>query len=100
MKKIYLSGKMTGLETKDIIKTFAKYEKQLIDEGHAVLNPAVMWNLQAPERFTPAGYLTIDFAMMDNCNTIAVIPGYEDSKGVQAELDYAKELKMEIIYLK
>ena len=33
-------------------------------------------------------------------NIIAVIPGCSDSKGVQTELDYAKELKMEIIYLK
>ena len=78
---IYIAGAITGdLRYRD---KFRQAERKLQDLGHIVVNPA----------FLPDGlkdYLSINRAMIDQCDYIYVLKGSEKSKGTQKELDYCK----------
>ena len=88
-KKVYISGKMTGLSVDEIFEKFNSVEKELLSNGNGVINPAIMWHLGDTTKFEAQEYLHIDFAMMDICDTIIVLPNYETSSGARKEISYA-----------
>ena len=89
---VYLSGKMTGLPDfgREI---FNAAQKRLEAHGYRVLNPAWM-----PLGMEYEQYMRVDFALLDVCDVIALLPNWEDSQGAQAELAYAQNLNKEIAY--
>ena len=91
MKKIYLSGKMTGLTPRQIKRNFAKIEKG-IAKHHPdayIMNPAVTYNMKKYDAFSYEDWLHIDFAMIDACDIICLLPNWEDSMGAKKEIAYA-----------
>lgn len=84
---------------------FAKYAKQLRDVGHLVRNPAEqdMILLGRPGQDTEADRRLLfghDTAWIcAEANAVAVMPGWEASKGAQAEVALARALGLEVIYL-
>lgn len=80
---VYLAGPITG--NKDYKKVFAAWEETLTLCGYTVLNPAHL-----PLGMKRESYMPICMAMIDQADTIAVIPGWESSKGVAVELKYAE----------
>lgn len=97
--KVYIAGKMTGLEVEEIMRRFNSAEKFLIDKGYAVMNPAVLWNLGDPSGFNNDEYLEINFAMIDLCDVLVVLPGFEGSYGTTKEIEHAMSYNIPVYYL-
>lgn len=99
--RVYISGKMTGLAMDEILDKFGSVEKELLegDKGNAVMNPAIMWYLKDTTPFSAQDYLHIDFAMMDLCDTVIVLPNFRTSSGAKKEIMYAKIKNMTLYFL-
>lgn len=91
--KIYISGRIT--RNKNYAQDFRLAEMFLGRKGHIILNPTCL-----PEGLEYHEYMDIDMAMIRACDAIAMIPGWEDSSGAEAELAYARCIKKEVMYLK
>lgn len=97
--KVYIAGKMTGLEIDDIMNRFNSAQKFLIENGYAVMNPAVLWNLGNPSGFDKNEYLQINYAMIDQCDVLVVLPDFEGSYGTTREIKHAMEIGIPVYYL-
>ena len=84
--KIYISGSITG--TDDYMERFAKAEKELTEQGYSVVNPAKV-NAQLPEDTDYEDYMRMSFCMLDMCNGIYMLNGWEKSYGANREYGYA-----------
>ena len=84
--KMYISGAITG--TDDYIERFAKAEKELTESGYSVINPAKV-NAQLPEDTTYEEYMEMCFCMLDMCDSIYMLKGWEKSCGANREYEYA-----------
>ena len=81
--RVYVAGSMTGKF--DYKRYFMMAEENLKSMGHIVVNPAYL-----PEGLSD--YYEINKAMIDQCNAIYVLSGWENSEGTKKELDYCKSL--------
>lgn len=95
MKKIYISGAISG--TDDFMERFAKAEKELAEQGYSVMNPAKV-NSMLPKDTSYADYMKMSFAMLEMCDGIYMLMGWENSKGANMEYEYAKLNHMVILY--
>ena len=93
--KVYIAGKVTGLEKDEIFKKFYESGKQLKKDGHIVMSPAV---LVLNEGFEHEDYMHICYAMIDVCDAVFMQKDWQDSKGARMELQYAKDWKKQILY--
>ena len=84
--KIYISGAITG--TDDYMERFAKAEKELTEQGYSVVNPAKV-NAQLPEDTTYEEYMKMSILMLDMCDAIYMMNGWDKSKGACIEYGYA-----------
>lgn len=91
MKKIFLSGPITGRE--DCRARFAQAAAYYRRKGFAVLNPAVL-----PEGMEPADYMRICTAMIDAADAVVFLPGAEQSPGSNVERAYAYYARKEILH--
>ena len=91
MKIVYIAGPTTGYENFNR-QSFHNVQHQLLMDGDVALNPA---NL--PDGLTQGEYMDICFAMIRAADAIYLLNGYEESKGVMAELAYAEKLELEIV---
>lgn len=96
MKKIYLSGPMSGLPDQNF-PAFHAAAAALRAKGLQVVNPA---------EITPAGEntyencLRADVKELCDCHTIALLPGWQNSDGAHlVELYLAKWFGMRIVTL-
>lgn len=72
--RVYIAGAMTGkFKYKE---DFARGEKRIKELGHIALNPSFL-----PEGL--ADYFEINKAMIDQCDAIYVLRGYEKSVGTK-----------------
>ena len=91
-KKIYISGPMTGIANANR-EEFFKANARLAAYGYTVLNPAVN-----PEGLSYDEYMAIDMAMLQVCDAIYMLTGYQKSPGARAELALAESLKFNVFY--
>ena len=84
--KIYISGAITG--TDGFMDRFLDAQKELSRQGHAVINPAMI-NSFLPLDTTHEEYMKMSFCMLDMCNTIYLLKGWEKSMGANQEYGYA-----------
>ena len=85
MKTVYLAGKITGDPAyKENFKAAEDYFTKL--GGFVPLNPAVL----PSEGFEYAAYIRMSMAMLKECDSICLLPGWKDSPGAKDELDVAK----------
>lgn len=78
--KLYISGPMTGLPGLNY-RTFNEAEKFLRERGYETSNPA-----QYPDTGdTWENYLKRDLKDLLNCHGVALLPGWQDSKGAMLE---------------
>lgn len=92
--KIYISGAITG--TTDYMERFSKAEAELRTLGYSVVNPAKV-NAQLPESTTYDEYMAMSFTMLDMCEAIYMLSGWEKSKGACMEFIRAYKKRIEII---
>ena len=93
--KIYISGAISN--TDDFMERFEKAEKELTDQGYSVVNPAKV-NAQLPEDTSYEEYMKMCFCMLDMCDSIYLLKGFEYSCGANRELGYALEKDMVIMF--
>ena len=91
MNKIYIAGPMTGLPDCNR-PSFNAAAKILSQNGEIVLNPAIL-----PDGMKHHEYMTICLAMVEVCDMVMLLPGWEKSVGAQMEQKRARELGKEVI---
>lgn len=91
MPKIYIAGPITGVP--NYANKFRRAAHMWRVRGALVMSPHVL-----PEGYPWDVYMPICYAMMDACDTIYMLPGWEQSKGATLEHDRARERGMVVIY--
>lgn len=84
--RVYISGAITG--TGDWAKRFEEAELKLAGKGMYVVNPAKI-ALALPEGFLKEEYLSLDLILLDMCEAIYMLNGWEKSCGANREYGYA-----------
>jgi hypothetical protein len=82
--KIYLAGRITGEPGYKIY--FGRIANLLRNKGHIVINPA-----ELQEGMEHHEYMHICYAMIDVVDVIYLLHGWEESKGANLEVEYAKK---------
>ena len=84
MMIVYIAGPMSGIEDYNR-PYFFKAEGELRAMGHKVLNPAVL-----PTDLPDEAYMPICLAMIDQCDAVCLLDGWEQSQGAVLEAVYAQ----------
>lgn len=95
MKRIYISGPMSGIADLNF-PTFNAYAAQLRSAGFDVVNPA---ELNPDPGSTWNDCMRVDIRELCSCQAIALIPGWERSNGANLELHVAHRLGLEVMHL-
>ena len=93
--KIYISGAISN--TDNYMERFAKAEKGLTENGYSAINPAKV-NAQLPEDTSYEEYMKMSFCMLDICDGVYFINGWEDSKGCLMEYGFSIKKGIDILY--
>ena len=93
--KVYIAGKVTGLEKAEVFKKFNESVSQLKKQGCITMSPAV---LALNGGFEHSDYMHVCFAMIDVCDAVYMQKDWRDSKGALMELQYARKCKKRILY--
>ena len=92
---IYISGKITG--TEDYLQRFEAVENHLNNMDILnIINPAKV-NSFLPE-LSYSQYIKISLCMLEMCDTIYMLKGWEDSTGAKLEWEFAKANNYKILY--
>lgn len=97
MKRIYVSGQMSGLPDFGA-PAFNKAAADLRASGFDVVNPAEL-DAQDTAAKTWAEYMRRDIQELVTCDAIALLPNWIYSRGAKLEKHIADALGMEAIYL-
>ena len=95
MKRIYVAGPMSGLPELNF-PAFHAAAAALRAKGHEVVNPAEI------NADPSAGWNTCmrqDIAQLVTCEAVALLPGWEKSRGARLEAHIAGQLEMQVLYL-
>lgn len=81
--RVYISGPITGVE--NYKEKFNKAQEYLVEQGFNVINPAKIEfsDLSYEE------YMKIDMTLLDLCEGIYMLEGWEGSCGANREYGYA-----------
>lgn len=91
--RIYLSGPMTGIPDNNF-PAFREWAARLRADGMEVVSPA-----EIQEAGTWELCLRADIRELCTCDAIALMPGWEGSKGANLELHIAHRLGMKVMHL-
>ena len=89
----YLSGPMTGIKDGNY-PAFDRTAKHIRDLGHTVCNPA---ELGAFEGWQWEDYLRRDLRYLLDCRSIAVMRGWQKSRGARLEVAVARSIGMPMV---
>ena len=100
--RIYLSGKITGLNKEDYTRQFARAESYYKTSGFDVVNPVKIGEevLKINPKAEWQDFMIRDLEALRTCTHIALLEGWEESKGAKVEKAEAEKLGLEIMYLK
>jgi hypothetical protein len=96
MKKVYISGQITGLEIDTARVLFAEAEKILIEAEKMPVNP--MKEVPFNKNYTWADYMSKDIDILLKCDGIFMLTNWVNSKGARIEHYIAKEIGLKIYY--
>lgn len=89
---LYLSGPMTGYPDHNVLE-FAYAAENLRYKGYGVVNPADFpRDLDSWEE-----YVKRDLRDMLTCQGVAVLDGWQESRGAALEVDLAHQLKLPVM---
>ncbi|HEY9678614.1 MAG TPA: DUF4406 domain-containing protein [Drouetiella sp.] len=92
MKRIYISGPMTGLANLNF-DAFRSAARRFREAGFAVVSPAEMSGLTEK---TWKQYMESDIRLLLECDALAVLPNWRASKGAVLEVAVATQLGLDI----
>lgn len=96
MKKLYISGKITGIEDQ-APELFKLAEEEVRKLGFEPVNPMT---INHDHDLTWSSYMKEDLKAMMDCDGVYMLNNWKTSKGANIELDLAESLGMEIYYQK
>lgn len=97
MKRIYISGKITGLNSECAKSLFYGAEKFLETQGEMeVINP--MRYIEFVDGWTWQQYMIEDIKLLFTCTDIFMLNNWKDSKGAKIEHSIAEILGLNIVY--
>lgn len=91
--RVYVAGPMTGIEGFNY-PAFNAVADQLRSQGYEVENPADHGTVEGAQW---ADYMAYDLTRLGLCGVIALLPGWENSKGAQLEVLIAERLGMKVV---
>ena len=94
MKKIYISGKITGMETL-AEKLFSTAEQELKERGFDPVNP---FKLNHEHDKSWNSYMKEDIKALCDCDVIFMLTNWRESPGATIELKIANYLGMEVMH--
>jgi hypothetical protein len=95
-KKIYISGKISGIEL-EAEKLFEKAENELKHKGFEPVNPMKL-NHQHNKSWN--SYMKEDIKALCDCDSIYMMSNWTDSKGAIIEHNLSIQLGIDVIYEK
>ena len=90
--RVYIAGPMTGLPEYNL-PAFAAAANQLAALGHDPVNPGRRGVI---EGHTWRDYMRAALADLITCDGVALLPGWEESRGARLEVHVAAELAMPV----
>lgn len=93
-KRVYISGRIKG--TDDYLKRFEKAEEKIFDAGLIAVNPARV-NAQLPECTSEEEYMRMSICMLDMCDAIYLLHGWEESTEASRDFGYAMARGMDVL---
>lgn len=96
MRRIYISGKMTGVENNNY-PAFFEAERLLKSLGYDTFNPA---NINGESDWNWQDYMKECIKLIPDCTHIYLLKGWETSRGASMELFIANTLGLEVMYEK
>lgn len=95
--KIYISGKITGLDLETAKRNFKEVEEIITEMGHEPINP---FNIMPYDpKLTWSDYMAADLKELLDCKAIFMLENWRESKGAKIEYAVAVELKLIIKHL-
>lgn len=94
MKKVYISGKITGIE-KEAPALFEKAEQEVRAMGFEPVNPM---KLNHEHDLKWSSYMRVDLRELSYCDAVYMMSNYQDSKGAKGELDTAILLQLDVMF--
>lgn len=94
--KVYISGKITGINLEDCQAKFEKTKERLKLLGHEVVNPLEIAPYD-PDK-TWEDYMIDDIRELFKCDAICMQEDWFLSKGAKVEKAIAQELELKIFY--
>ena len=95
MGKMYISGKITGLDYQEAFNSFELAEKEFLIKGWEVINPMKLKH-QHDESWQ--NYMREDLKALLDCGCVYMLNNWEDSVGARIEHKLAMDLEILIIY--
>lgn len=96
MYKVFISGRISGVDNYNK-EAFNKAEKFLHEQGYAVMNPQRLHD-DEPDNFSHDDYIRICYSMIDVCNAVYFLKGWNESVGARKEFAYARTLDKVLLY--
>lgn len=96
MSRIYISGPIT--KDPDFFLKFREKQKMLEESGYRTCNPAYL-AFSMPKALH-SEYMHVCYAMLDNCDAIYMMDGWNESDGARQERERASKRGMPIVYEK
>jgi hypothetical protein len=95
MKRIYISGKITGLPVSEVREKFDAAEQELAAQGYEVVNPLKTAIPYGAEWET---HMTVDILLLTGCDAIYLLSDWLYSRGATLEKRIAEITGKEIIF--
>lgn len=92
--RIYISGATTGQA--NYLRNFMKAQEALEKNGHSAVNPT--WLEHVARDLTYEEYMKIDLALLDMCDAIYMLQGWQESKGANREYGFALGKDMLVMF--
>ena len=97
MKRIYISGGITGVDNYE--ELFKQKQIEIEKQGYEVINPALLGGIM-PKSATWKEYMNICIPLLKMCDSIHMLENWEKSKGATEELRFATDNGIKQVFFK